>query len=633
MSEQFWVENRKCFISDKQQANVIDPYSEVTAGMYVECVHPITKTTIHAALIEEVFETRQARIRIDSETTFIWSFNDLGVMPIGTCLSMRVYLEPPFDFEKSDFLSGNFLGHQADRGEPPEEMFSWRLYSKRKDNEIKTCQVAPREDLKELTRQFPIGGKLELLVPGSSEFHCGTVCKASNGLLFVHIDSWPPHSPNLILPVDSENIFPVNFAESQNKKVIPPYGFQKDYSHVEFAHDLQSIFINARCHLGSRFIVRKALELDVNTPESRSHLFWQTFLARLIACCTHITGFRNALELRDGRNDARRIRDPTPTEAPPPWDAGAVKLRTKYPKTDSFISLVPLKRELVDTYLLRLAVEVFETCPLFLTVEKGRSPICPKKCYLGYRKGRLGKQLEADLSFIRRLGKSGRADASSSSSRSTSSNNGLNEDGAQDDSPPVHRMTTRGKRAASYADLSGKRPRRQRDSGPGGNGNGNGNGNIPVEQPTVPEAKTETQSNSPKEAPREATFEGSASSASVEEFLERRGEIPPTLNSDIRQWSMEHVVEYAVYNGHTELTSMLRQEHFDGKAVLLFNAHMSAGINPSLKDMKAPLIKFAVEVTSVHYRTNSPSPRALPFRASPSKLTVIPPQVGVSGST
>lgn len=619
MSEQFWVENRKCFISDKQQANVIDPFSEVLPGMYVECVHPVKKTTIHAALIEEVFETRQARVRIDPDTTFIWSFNDLGVMPIGTCLAMRVYLEPPFDSEKSDFLNGNFLGHQADRGEPPEDIFSWRLYSKRKDNEIKTCQVAPREDLKELTRQFPIGGKLELLVPGLPDFHCGTVCKASNGLLFIHVDSWPPHSPYLILPVDSESIFPVNFAESQNKKLIPPYGFQKDYSHVEFAHDLQSIFINARCHLGSRFIVRKALELDVNTPESRSHLFWQTFLARLIACCTHITGFRNALELRDGRNDERRIREPNPTEPPPPWDAAAVKLRTKYPKTDSFIALVPLKRDLVDTYLLRLTVEVFETCPLFLTVEKGRSAICPKKCYLGYRKGRLGKQLEADLSFIRRLGKSGRADASSSSSRSTSSNNGLQEDGAQEDSPPVHRMTTRGKRAASYADLSGKRPRRQREPG----------GTAAVEAPSACEAKAEAPPSSPKAAP------GSGSSASVEDFqLERRVEIPPALTPDIRQWTMDQVIEYASYNGHDDLVPMLRQEHFDGKAVLLFNAQMSAGINPSLKDMRTSLIKFAVEVTSVHYRTNSPAPRPLTYRAPPaSKITIIPPTVGVSGST
>lgn len=177
-------------------------------GMKLECVHPLLKNHIFPATVCKVFSNKYFLVEIDdlrnpeerSVVKVSCHGSQIGIFPITWCQSQGIKLTAPRGWIKPDFSWGEYLTYCNAKAAPD------RLFSLSKEE-----------------HEFERGMKLEAVNPDNPNQICAsTITKMVGPLLWVHLDNSVKGMASHIEDVDSFNLFPVGWCESNGYQLKPP---------------------------------------------------------------------------------------------------------------------------------------------------------------------------------------------------------------------------------------------------------------------------------------------------------------------------------------------------------------------------------------------------------------------------
>ncbi|NXU10978.1 SMBT1 protein, partial [Pardalotus punctatus] len=176
-------------------------------GMKLEAVDPMAPFVISPATVLKVYNDKYFLIEIDdlrperlSSQRYICHVNSAGIFPVQWSLKNGLHLSPP----------PGFPGHD----------FDWADY-------LKQCgaEAAPQSCFPSLTSDhgFKENMKLEAVNPVDPEEVCiATVTKLKDSYLWLQLEGSKKPVPECIVSVESMNIFPVGWCETNGYQLRPP---------------------------------------------------------------------------------------------------------------------------------------------------------------------------------------------------------------------------------------------------------------------------------------------------------------------------------------------------------------------------------------------------------------------------
>ncbi|XP_069700276.1 scm-like with four MBT domains protein 2 [Periplaneta americana] len=198
------------------------PVHNFTVGMKLEAVHPHNMVEICPASIVKVFTPYNFLVQIDSyakmetdETESYWlcTVEHPYIFPVGWAQEHEQQLTHPRGWTTS------------------KEEFDWSEYL-----EVTKSVSAPitcfphRKSATELG--FSQGMKLEAVNPENQHQICAaSISKIIDHLLWIHLESNDSFHPNHIVDMDSHEIFPVGWCESNSYPLKPPRSYRKSIKH------------------------------------------------------------------------------------------------------------------------------------------------------------------------------------------------------------------------------------------------------------------------------------------------------------------------------------------------------------------------------------------------------------------
>ncbi|MBN3301205.1 SMBT1 protein, partial [Amia calva] len=232
---------------------VIAPHC-FSEGMKLEAVDPAAPFTISPATVTKVFSPQYFLVQMDdlrvaagggavSRPSFLCHHGSPGIFPVQWSLKNGVHLTPPPGFPGQDFDWADYL-KQCGAEPAPQNCFP---------------SDQPEHDFKETMR-------LEAVNPLSPEhIHVATVTKVKGQHIWLQLEGVKQPVPEIIVQVDSMDIFPVSWCETNGyslrhpskprvqkqrkvavvqpeKQSVPPDALkQQENSHPESNHSLKPI--------------------------------------------------------------------------------------------------------------------------------------------------------------------------------------------------------------------------------------------------------------------------------------------------------------------------------------------------------------------------------------------------------
>ncbi|XP_064012601.1 scm-like with four MBT domains protein 1 [Pogoniulus pusillus] len=176
-------------------------------GMKLEAVDPLAPFVISPATVLKVYNERYFMIEIDdlrpdrtTRQSYICHVNSAGIFPVQWSLKNGLHLSPPPGYPGQDF--------------------DWADY-------LKQCgaEAAPQSCFPSLTSDhgFKENMKLEAVNPVDPEEVCiATVTKLKDSYLWLQLEGSKKPIPDCIVSVESMNIFPVGWCETNGYQLRPP---------------------------------------------------------------------------------------------------------------------------------------------------------------------------------------------------------------------------------------------------------------------------------------------------------------------------------------------------------------------------------------------------------------------------
>ncbi|XP_050168710.1 scm-like with four MBT domains protein 1 [Myiozetetes cayanensis] len=176
-------------------------------GMKLEAVDPMAPFVISPATVLKVFNDKYFMIEIDdlradrpTSRSYICHVNSAGIFPVQWSLKNGLNLSPPPGYPGQDF--------------------DWADY-------LKQCgaEAAPQSCFPSLTSDhgFKENMKLEAVNPVDPEEVCiATVTKLKDSYLWLQLEGSKKPVPDCIVSVESMNIFPVGWCETNGYQLRPP---------------------------------------------------------------------------------------------------------------------------------------------------------------------------------------------------------------------------------------------------------------------------------------------------------------------------------------------------------------------------------------------------------------------------
>uniref|UniRef100_G1MQ60 Scm like with four mbt domains 1 n=1 Tax=Meleagris gallopavo TaxID=9103 RepID=G1MQ60_MELGA len=176
-------------------------------GMKLEAVDPTAPFVISPATVLKVYNEKYFMIEIDdlrperaTSQSYICHVNSAGIFPVQWSLKNGVHLSPPPGYPGQDF--------------------DWADY-------LKQCgaEAAPQSCFPSLTSDhgFKENMKLEAVNPVDPEEVCiATVTKLRDSYLWLQLEGSKKPIPDCIVSVESMNIFPVGWCETNGYQLRPP---------------------------------------------------------------------------------------------------------------------------------------------------------------------------------------------------------------------------------------------------------------------------------------------------------------------------------------------------------------------------------------------------------------------------
>lgn len=193
------------------------PVHKFIVGMKLEAVHPHNMVEICPASVVRVFSPCHFLIQIDSyatmesdETDSFWlcTVEHPYIFPVGWAQEHELRLTHPRGWTTS------------------KEEFDWSEYLEAtKSNAAPTSCFPQRESFKGLG--FAQAMKLEAVNPENQHQICAaSIVRIIDHLLWIHLESNDSFHPNHIVSMDSHDIFPVGWCESNSYPLKPPRSYQ-----------------------------------------------------------------------------------------------------------------------------------------------------------------------------------------------------------------------------------------------------------------------------------------------------------------------------------------------------------------------------------------------------------------------
>ncbi|NXA88934.1 SMBT1 protein, partial [Melanocharis versteri] len=176
-------------------------------GMKLEAVDPMAPFVISPATVLKVYNDKYFLIEIDdlrpervSSQRYVCHVNSAGIFPVQWSLKNGLHLSPPPGYPGQDF--------------------DWADY-------LKQCgaEAAPQSCFPSLTSDhgFKENMKLEAVNPVDPEEVCiATVTKLKDSYLWLQLEGSKKPVPECIVSVESMNIFPVGWCETNGYQLRPP---------------------------------------------------------------------------------------------------------------------------------------------------------------------------------------------------------------------------------------------------------------------------------------------------------------------------------------------------------------------------------------------------------------------------
>ncbi|XP_036366059.1 scm-like with four MBT domains protein 1 isoform X1 [Octopus sinensis] len=192
------------------------------AGWKLEAVNPVTKNEICPATVIDVVDDKYFIVEIDdvrplNERSYIrfgCHIDSPGIFPAMWCRRKGIHLKKPAgwdgEFDWAEYLSN------IDRKAAPRNCFG------------SVCMDVPYH-------QFQRGLKLEAVNPDNSNQICAaTITKIVDRLMWIHLDNSSKMKASFIEDIDSHNLFPVGWCESNGYQLNPPRrtGFRRPHKQV-----------------------------------------------------------------------------------------------------------------------------------------------------------------------------------------------------------------------------------------------------------------------------------------------------------------------------------------------------------------------------------------------------------------
>ncbi|NXP86420.1 SMBT1 protein, partial [Passerina amoena] len=190
-------------------------------GMKLEAVDPMAPFVISPATVLKVYNDKYFLIEIDdlraeraSSQRYVCHLNSAGIFPVQWSLKNGLHLSPPprYLFNSNPWLFA-VLGY-------PGQDFDWADY-------LKQCgaEAAPQSCFPLLSSDhgFKENMKLEAVNPVDPEEVCiATVTKLKDSYLWLQLEGSKKPVPECIVSVESMNIFPVGWCETNGYQLRPP---------------------------------------------------------------------------------------------------------------------------------------------------------------------------------------------------------------------------------------------------------------------------------------------------------------------------------------------------------------------------------------------------------------------------
>ncbi|XP_046999669.1 scm-like with four MBT domains protein 1 [Schistocerca americana] len=203
---------------DLLQNRVSVPLHGFKVGMKLEALDPKTHTDIRPATVARVFDENYFLIRIDG-----CGPDSIGTRGICLCTADHPYIFPAGWCEENGITLSPPRGWQSNDG----ETFSWVNYLSKMPG-VETAPTAlfpPRRSASEMG--FCQGAALEAVDPNNPDRVCAaTIANITQHLLWIRLESEPrERSRQYVVNIDSLDIFPVGWCESNSYPLKPPRSF------------------------------------------------------------------------------------------------------------------------------------------------------------------------------------------------------------------------------------------------------------------------------------------------------------------------------------------------------------------------------------------------------------------------
>ncbi|GLH01333.1 Polycomb protein Sfmbt [Gryllus bimaculatus] len=186
-------------------------------GMKLEAVHPHNMAEICPATVVKVFDSSYFLVEVDSNNS-----SDVGdIESSWLCTAQHPYIFPIGWAQ----YHGLQLTHPSGWTTSKEE-FDWQEYlSFTNGYPAPAPCFTPRPSATELG--FDIGMKLEAVNPENQHQICAaSITRIVDNLLWIHLDSHDSFHPSHVVSMDSVDIFPVGWCESNSYPLKPPCQYQ-----------------------------------------------------------------------------------------------------------------------------------------------------------------------------------------------------------------------------------------------------------------------------------------------------------------------------------------------------------------------------------------------------------------------
>ncbi|KDR22796.1 Scm-like with four MBT domains protein 2 [Zootermopsis nevadensis] len=193
------------------------PVHKFTIGMKLEAVHPRNMVEICPATVVRVFPPYYFIIQIDSYATVETDETESFQL----CTIEHPYIFPVGWAQKHELCLTHPRGWTTSKDE-----FDWSEYLKVTKSSAAPASCFPQQkSVKDLG--FTPGMKLEAVNPENQHQICAaSIVRIIDHLLWIHLESNDSFHPNHIVSMDSHDIFPVGWCESNSYPLKPPHLYQ-----------------------------------------------------------------------------------------------------------------------------------------------------------------------------------------------------------------------------------------------------------------------------------------------------------------------------------------------------------------------------------------------------------------------